>query len=331
MTSRPDALGATPAAGDVEHLLRRLSECAMTVDVLSRMTEASSEDEVVERLFDLLTDLCGPALIAFVPCRDGLPGEPILRPASEVLPARDLASINGLVGEHGWTDSGDGFVLRVQAAGTTLGVLLVGGLALPSRRDEYLNLAVSAAGIVGLAVVNARVHQRLEKATLTDELSGIPNRRAVMERLVEELVRAARHHDPVAVLMVDIDDFKAINDSFGHAVGDRVIGAVARCLQHETRAYDMAGRIGGEEFLVIAPRTDRDDAKRLAERIRHSIRDSQIESVEGSPIEVTVSVGLAISAPGGERPDEVLSHADEALYQSKANGKDRVSAWESLA
>ena len=327
MNSPSDASGETPAADDVAHLLRRLAEYAMTVDVLSLLAAATSEDEVVQRLFDLLTDLCGPALIALVPCRDGLPGEPILRPASEVLADRDLESINGLVGEHQWTERGDGFILRIGGAGRTHGMLLVDGLAEPSRREDYLNLTASTAGIVGLAIVNARTRQDLQKAALTDELSGIPNRRAVMARLADELARSARRYDQVAVLMIDIDDFKAINDRFGHAHGDRVIEAVAQCVDHETRADDMAGRIGGEEFLVVAPRTDPVGAKLLAERIRRAIRESRVESPAGQPIQVTVSVGAAVSA-AGELSDQLLAHADGALYQSKADGKDRVTTWE---
>jgi diguanylate cyclase (GGDEF)-like protein len=314
-------------AEEVRNLRSRLADYAMAMDLLFRITESSSEDEAIDRVFDLFVDLCGPALILLVPIRDGAEGEPVWRPRSDSEPLEAMKAIRALKGDHGWTPSGKGFVLRIRQANSTVGVLLLDGLAAPDRREEYLNLALAATGVLALAVSNTRIHERLEKSARRDELTGVPNRRAVMERLTADLARSARYGEPLALLMFDIDDFKAVNDEFGHALGDQVLSAVARRLQEAVRTYDLTGRIGGEEFLVVAPHTDTRDAEQLAERIRRAVSALPVETSEGTSVTVTVSGGVAVSFDGTASLDELLSHADEALYWSKHRGRNVISAW----
>jgi len=316
-----------PDGEAIENLRRRLADYAMALDLMSTISAAISEDQVVEGLFELCASLFGPALMVFVPIHDGVPGEAICRPSSDPPPPEALAAIVTLVGDYAWTDSGEGFLLRIHRGNETLGVILVESFAFPGHREDYLNLGIALVGVLSLGLINARVHERLEVAATTDELTGIANRRVVMERLAVEFSRSARSHESMALLMIDIDHFKAFNDQFGHAVGDQVLKMVARCLQESVRPYDLVGRIGGEEFLVIAPGLELLEAEQMAERLRRSVGGVPLLSVAGTPTTVTLSVGVAVSGDHTQVADQLLAHADEALYQAKRRGRNTVSTW----
>lgn len=162
----------------------------------------------------------------------------------------------------------------------------------------------------------------LEAASRTDPLTGLPNRRHLQEQLVAAGSAAKRRGENMAVLMVDVDHFKAVNDRLGHAGGDHVLRRVALALASACRAEDVAGRWGGEEFLVVAPTTDEEGAAALAERIR-ALTAAEGITVEGTdePVTVTVSVGVAY---GKDDVDAVVRDADAALYRAKAEGRNRV-------
>ncbi|HEU4641006.1 MAG TPA: diguanylate cyclase [Gemmatimonadaceae bacterium] len=167
---------------------------------------------------------------------------------------------------------------------------------------------------------------RLEVLALTDPLTQTHNRRALMERLTAELERARRYALQLSLLMVDLDHFKAINDTYGHVVGDEVLRSVARTLQREARAVDVVARYGGEEFVVILPETPEEGAVSLAERIRARVGDAlPISAGEYGWLNVTVSIGVAtIPSPRVNSPEELIALADEALYRAKAQGRNRV-------
>jgi len=157
----------------------------------------------------------------------------------------------------------------------------------------------------------------LHTVSRTDDLTGLPNRRHLQEHLVMAGSAAKRHGQPVAVLMVDVDHFKSVNDRLGHAGGDRVLRRVAVSLASACRAEDTAGRWGGEEFLVVAPATDGDSAEVLGERIRAAVSAEAI----ADEVAVTVSVGVAT---GTDDIESIVRDADTALYEAKAAGRDRV-------
>jgi diguanylate cyclase (GGDEF)-like protein len=161
----------------------------------------------------------------------------------------------------------------------------------------------------------------LERVTRTDALTGIYNRRHLEERLQGVLSMARRHREPAAVLMIDVDHFKSINDSFGHAGGDAVLREVAERLHARVRLEDVVGRWGGEEFLVLSATTDASAAARLAERIRAAIADEPfaIDGAEG--LRVTVSIGCAAGTGDAEA---LVREADAALYEAKAQGRNRA-------
>ncbi len=167
--------------------------------------------------------------------------------------------------------------------------------------------------------------RQLLEAALRDPLTRCFNRRYFLQRLAAEIAYADRHNAPLALLFVDIDHFKAINDSFGHPVGDTVLQRVTEVTASKIRIDDVLARYGGEEFAVIARDTTLDGAMRLAERLRAAIAESLITHQE-RPIEVRVSVGVA-AIPHEELPDaeSLIVRADEALYRAKRGGRNRVS------
>ncbi len=171
--------------------------------------------------------------------------------------------------------------------------------------------------------VIGRKEDQLEELTLVDALTGIGNRRKFDMRLREELARASRTKDDLALLIIDIDRFKAVNDRWGHLAGDRVLRQIAGLVLDTFRATDIVCRYGGEEIAVIAPDTNLEEASVLAERIRERIAATPLE-IPGADATITISVG--ITAWEGEPPalaDEVTARADSALYDAKREGRNR--------
>lgn len=162
-------------------------------------------------------------------------------------------------------------------------------------------------------------NEELERLSLTDGLTGLSNRRYLMDRLASEVSRARRGHHHFAVVMADVDLFKNYNDTYGHLAGDEVLVRVSAILQESIRGVDCAARYGGEEFLLLLPETDVEGAVELAERIRTRLAD---ETFAGG--KVTISIGIAAYPEFGETPEAVIMSADLALYQAKNQGRNRT-------
>jgi diguanylate cyclase (GGDEF)-like protein len=169
-------------------------------------------------------------------------------------------------------------------------------------------------------LVAARERLRIEATH--DSLTGLLNRGATLDALEKEMARSTREAAATTVIMSDLDHFKEINDTFGHAAGDQVLKEAARRMRSSLRTYDAIGRYGGEEFLVIAPGCDVAAGAELAERLRACVSASHIGWANGS-VEVTVSLGVASSMGGGVAA--LLRAADEALYRAKLSGRNRVA------
>jgi len=163
----------------------------------------------------------------------------------------------------------------------------------------------------------------LEQAT-HDSLTGLHNRRYLDEELTRELARAERAGSPVSLLMLDVDHFKDVNDTYGHATGDRVLRAIAHLLQEVTRAGDMTCRLGGDEFVVVLPEATTEDAVSRAEDLRRILRESMCDGCDDR-VRPTVSVGVAAYPLHADGVDRLMAAADRALYASKGAGRDRVS------
>jgi diguanylate cyclase (GGDEF)-like protein len=192
----------------------------------------------------------------------------------------------------------------------------------------------TAALLLVLGRLVASLHRRLNAAearivelAITDELTGLPNRRFIEQRLGEELVRSQRHDRRCACILLDIDLFKLTNDTWGHAAGDAVLRGLASAARGALRESDLLGRWGGEEFLAVLPETDLSGAVAMAERLRRAIEAMRVEH-EGRQLTATVSLGVADALPG-EDPDardadRLVARADLALYRAKAAGRNRI-------
>jgi len=158
-----------------------------------------------------------------------------------------------------------------------------------------------------------------------DPLTGLPNRRALMDRLQMEWARLQRHRGELSLIMADIDDFKRVNDTYGHSVGDKVLQEVAQTIARQCRETDLPARYGGDEFAVVVPNQGISGAVHLAQRCRWEIERVNVPA-KGTPLRPTASFGVAdaVGVPGAEL---LLDHADQALYQAKAAGRNRVAVW----
>lgn len=163
-----------------------------------------------------------------------------------------------------------------------------------------------------------------------DALTGLANRRAALDRLNSEVARARRNNSPLSVLMLDLDRFKTVNDTWGHAAGDLVLIETAGILRGELRGEDLGVRFGGEEFLAILPGTDVAAARHVAERIRRRTAESSVASGENEAIRITISIGVA-TLDGMEGATALITRADAALYRAKEQGRDRVEIAESTS
>lgn len=222
----------------------------------------------------------------------------------------------------------------------TMGSVMMGVLL---QTDRLGVVVVAAVGVLAIlaAVAYLVVHrprralllheQELARLAITDDLTGLFRRSVILERLRGELNRAWRNGEPLACALVDIDHLRRINGRLGQAAGDGVLRTVGNLIAESCRQYDTAGRYGGEEFLVILPATELDDAARAAERLRRRIEANEF-ACDGEGFTVTVSIGVTQhDIDTAEGLDDLVRRADEALGRAKAEGRNRVSAQATLA
>lgn len=202
---------------------------------------------------------------------------------------------------------------------------LGGALAVCSSRPDAFSrddgaFLESVANVLAAAVARRRIEEELRRQALHDTLTGLPNRVLISDRLETALGRLSRRGGSVAVLFVDLDNFKLVNDTLGHSAGDSVVASVATRIVAAARTSDTVARFGGDEFVVMSEDTDGDGAARLAERIRRAV-SSPID-LSGRPVLVTASVGFAVTSDPHATPDGLMAEADMAMYEAKQSGKD---------
>ncbi|MHB1017897.1 MAG: GGDEF domain-containing protein [Coriobacteriia bacterium] len=194
------------------------------------------------------------------------------------------------------------------------------------RREDRVVLQAVASELV-VAVENSRLYRLTKRLSITDELTDLYNYRFLQQRLDDEIHRAERYDKRLSFLMLDIDDFKRVNDTHGHRVGDQVLAEVSTLLKSTVREVDIVARYGGEEFSVILPETDAPGAFIVAEKIREAVALHRFSDAEGEPVvHVTISIGLASFPSHASDKEALLRAADDAVYYAKATGKDRVRA-----
>jgi two-component system cell cycle response regulator len=243
------------------------------------------------------------------------------------LPGRPLAAMDRVqIFDGGTVVRGLGAlkIFPLKAGETVIGTLVCGSRepgALPEAAQKELTmLALQAAE----ALVRTRLFEQAERLATTDGLTGLLNRRTFNAQIQGRLREAQRYNRPLSLLLLDIDHFKKVNDTYGHPAGDAVLRGVAGLLQKQARETDIVARYGGEEMALILPETEATGAQAIAERIRRATAAVTHPSEQGA-IQVTVSIGLATWPGPGESAEAILEAADKALYRAKQGGRNRVA------
>jgi diguanylate cyclase (GGDEF)-like protein len=197
--------------------------------------------------------------------------------------------------------------------------------------DDYITKPFSFSELLARVRVGTRVvqyQQHLEYQTQVDSLTGLFNRRAFEKKIHEEFERSKRYHNPLSVLILDLDNFKNINDTYGHHGGDAALVKISETLREKTRQSDFPSRYGGEEFVLILPETDQESALQVANKVHEAIRSSSFGTTN-HPFTLTVSIGLSsTSSRFYSSWQDMVDDADRALYLAKNNGKDKIEIWE---
>lgn len=246
-----------------------------------------------------------------------------------------VAEIQGVARRHRLAWICIALALGLMVANRVMPLELAVRTGLYDFRGAVLALIASLLLLLGMAglrrlLADFEAQRRdLENIAATDPLTGLFNRRHLFERAAEEVLRAQRCGEPLALIMVDVDHFKQVNDRHGHAVGDALLAGVADAIRRTLRRVDIAGRLGGDEFAILLPNTDAASASIAADRLRTAIATGR----SAGEIHVRASVGVAMAQriPAGSEPasyfKDLLQEADTALYVAKERGRDRVEFW----
>jgi diguanylate cyclase (GGDEF)-like protein len=211
---------------------------------------------------------------------------------------------------------------EIESGGPAHGLITVGRPGRSFNEDD-LELLRSLATRATLALANVNLHRDVQRQAVTDDLTGLTTHGRFQQLLGAEMEQVRRYEYPVGLVMIDIDDFKSINDVYGHQQGDVVLRSVADVLHENSRDVDVASRYGGEELALILPHTDLDGTYVIAERIRQAIEALEVPLLDGvRTLQITASVGVAASSDGNK--DELITAADNALYVAKRDGKNRT-------
>jgi len=313
--------------------LRRTLETAV-----ERFRALTNSDSTAIYLYDAVTNELWPGAVSFdqvlypadyvtrigrVPMGRGIVGwvaehrEPIL--SDDVGTDPRAHALPGIPPENK-----SGLTVPMLVEGHLRGVIRANRMGIAKYTREHLRLAQTIASQAALATAAVQAHEEARRLAITDELTGCFNARYLNERLAPEVERARRHGRPLALLIVDSDSLKAVNDECGHVCGDRLLAELAATIRAQVRSTDIVARYGGDEFVVVAPETDLDAARVTAERIRRAVSEARFATPEGVRLSSTVSVGVAELYPT-EDAGALFGRADRALYAAKRAGKDRVA------
>ncbi|OHE54637.1 MAG: hypothetical protein A2027_00035 [Thermodesulfovibrio sp. RBG_19FT_COMBO_41_18] len=224
---------------------------------------------------------------------------------------------------------GSVFVLPMLYEKEILGMLALLSEKINALSPYQIELLEVLGNQASTSIANARFHAEIERLAITDGLTGLFNHRHFQERLSQEFSRIDRFSEPLSILIIDIDHFKKINDTYGHPVGDAVLKGVADKIRKTIRNIDISARYGGEEFAVILIGTDERGAMNMAERLRKAVMNKTF-STDKNTFSVTISIGISTYTKGIKRKEELIEKADKALYQAKRGGRNRSILWSEI-
>jgi two-component system cell cycle response regulator len=287
-------------------------ESAKMHEVCAARSEGGEIEDLVGQRFKQNTGLVSMVVTNRFP----LPYKGEFDPAHQVVLSKRLP----------WPNIPSLLVLPLLHHGRPLGTLILGAKRRHAFGDTVRPTLEVLASHLAVSLSNARMVQKLETMATTDGLTGLFNKRAMLDQAAAKVAAASRFGRKLSVLITDIDFFKKVNDTYGHDMGDVVIKGLADILKKQKRATDVVARFGGEEFIVLCEQTDEAGAALLGERIREELEATVFNTPTG-PLSVTCSVGIATFPEAGSTWDELFKGADEALYVSKRTGRNRVTAW----
>jgi diguanylate cyclase (GGDEF)-like protein/PAS domain S-box-containing protein len=216
--------------------------------------------------------------------------------------------------------------LSIMAKEKILGVMGIGSYGHREFPDWEVRMLGTIANQIGMAIDNAQLYEHALELAFTDGLTGLYNRRYLMDQIERDFIRAQRSESPLSLIMVDLDGLKEVNDRFGHHVGDSFLKEVARIVKVNTRASDVAARWGGDEFMLLAPGTDSKSASKIAERVRAQVERYTIK-LDSEEVGITISAGIVSYPAHASAVPDLVKRADEAMYSAKRDGKNRSSVF----
>jgi len=305
----------TTAVLDLEDLLGRVCQLIQDAFRVSHVSLFLREDH------DLVLRAHHGTLTPRIPQGGRFPAEPwadILASNSTVMET-DIRS--GPTGTKFFAESASRMCIPLVSFGHTLGILALDSSQPDAFRDGDLQSLESVADICATAIQNAHYVERVKQLAYLDGLTGIFNRRFFELRFIEEIDRARRYGTGMAVIMADIDQFKRLNDEFGHVLGDEVLRQVSSLFHQQLRKIDVVCRYGGEEFGILLTQTDAHHAMNVAEKLRRMVASWQFPGV---PRTVTISAGAAAFPDHGATRDDLVRAADSALYAAKQTGRNKI-------
>jgi diguanylate cyclase (GGDEF)-like protein len=305
------------AVMDIEDLMARVCSViqqAFQVDHVSLLLR--EENDLILRAHQGTLTPCLPAGGRFPATHD--PWSRVLATSGTII-EKDLSTTPDSI--RLFKESASRMSIPLISFGQTLGVLTLHSAQPSAFREGELQSLESVADICANSIQNAHYVERVKQLAYLDGLTGIFNRRFFELRILEEIERARRYHTGMAVIIVDIDQFKNLNDEFGHLLGDEVLRQVSSLFHQQLRKIDVVCRYGGEEFAILLTQTNIEQAAVIAEKLRRSVESYQFPGV---PRRVTISAGVAAFTTHGKTRDEMIRAADNGLYAAKQSGRNRV-------
>jgi diguanylate cyclase (GGDEF)-like protein len=312
---------------------QQVADYALAFDLVTNLTRMMNESEAMREIDNTFKMLFSPKNTSYVSLQNGDINHGISQFASEEKEQELREWAVNSSEEYIVSENKDGFYIRISHQSQTLGVAEISEIAFPQYLEKYLNMSLSIAPLFGLAISKARTYQQLEedevklqKLASTDSLTGLYNRRYFLSVLENEFSRSKRYHSPLSAVLLDIDHFKLVNDTYGHPVGDKVLMDLSNIITGELRKSDIAARLGGDEFIILLPETDQNNALIFSNRLRVNIEKS-LSSIDLGQNSLTISVGVSEINQDCHTSEDILHHCDQALYNSKNLGRNIVSVW----